>query len=162
MAQSGTSWAQKPPYRAPPEDFQPKLLGRCHCGQVKYLLRRDAPLASKFCHCDDCKSIHGLPPNPPQISLESLTKLPLGAPFQWAAIFHKTDMAFYHLDPTDLQFYNSMGEGNGEEVKPPLPCKVRCSKCGTLLLDEGRNMVLLFPTTLRFPSEEARRKFDVQ
>ncbi|KAL6852495.1 hypothetical protein ACO1O0_007040 [Amphichorda felina] len=143
MAQSGTSWAQKPPYRAPPEDFQPKLLGRCHCGQVKYLLRRDAPLASKFCHCDDCKSIHG-------------------APFQWAAIFHKTDMAFYHLDPTDLQFYNSMGEGNGEEVKPPLPCKVRCSKCGTLLLDEGRNMVLLFLTTLRFPSEEARRKFDVQ
>ena len=71
-------------------------------------------------------------------------------------------MAFIHLDPADLQFYNSTGEGAGGKGKPPLPCKVRCSKCGTLLLDEGRNMVLLFPTTLQFLSEEARRKFDVQ
>ena len=29
-------------------------------------------------------------------------------------------------------------------------------------MDEGRNMVLLFPTLLRFETEEQRRKFDVQ
>merc|ERR1712124_219539 len=69
------SWATKAPYAPPANDFDIKLQGSCHCGHVMYNLSRDKPLASKFCHCNDCKIIHG-------------------APFQWATVFEKEDLSF--------------------------------------------------------------------
>ncbi|KAL7925989.1 Mss4-like protein [Trichoderma austrokoningii] len=131
-------WKTKPPYQKPDQAFHRVLQGACHCSQVKYWLSKDSPLASKYCHCGDCKVIHG-------------------APFQWAAIFQKSDMAFEN-GAENLRFYNSGSKSLGHE----LPCKVSCSQCGTLIMDEGRNMVLLFPTLLKFQNETQKRNFDVQ
>lgn len=36
-----------------------KISGACHCGRVAFLLCCEKPLASKLCHCDTCKTIHG-------------------------------------------------------------------------------------------------------
>ena len=71
------------------------------------------------------------------------------APFQWAAIFHKDDINFkqghHHLewyDPTD------------KSIEHRLPCKVRCSYCHSPIMDEGRNMILLFPSLVQIPEED--------
>lgn len=70
-------WKQSPPYAVHDsgKDFDVKLEASCHCGKVQYQLSRDTPLQSKFCHCTTCQTQHA-------------------APFQWAAIFHKTDINF--------------------------------------------------------------------
>jgi hypothetical protein len=77
-----------------------------------------------------------------------------GAPFQWAAIFHKEDINFtrgHH----DLGWYDS-----GEKTcRHKLPCKVSCAYCRSPIMDEGRNMILLFPTLISFKSEEDKKKF---
>ncbi|KAL7810256.1 Mss4-like protein [Trichoderma aethiopicum] len=132
------SWTSEPPYKKPDSSFTKALQGSCHCGRVKYWLSKDKPLASKYCHCDGCKVLHG-------------------APFQWAAIFKKEDMAF-ESGAENLRFYNSSSQSRERE----LPCKVSCSYCGSLIFDEGRNMVLLFPTLLSFQNEAQRKNFDVQ
>ncbi|UNI16939.1 hypothetical protein JDV02_003321 [Purpureocillium takamizusanense] len=141
------SWALQPPYQSlDPPDSSPSpsaaaaaLRGACHCGRITYRLSRDAPLDSKYCHCRDCQVLHG-------------------APFQWAAIFHKADVAFDRGAVAGLRFYHSPSKC-AEHV---LPSKVACAHCGSLIMDEGRNMVLLFPTLLRFETKEQRRKFDVK
>ncbi|KAH9229110.1 hypothetical protein K456DRAFT_1728592 [Colletotrichum gloeosporioides 23] len=79
-----------------------------------------------------------------------------GAPFQWAAIFHKTDLAF-DRGVDGLAFYNS----GSKKTNHDLPCKVSCGHCRSRIIDEGRNMVLLFPGLLHFDEEEKREKFDV-
>lgn len=69
----------------------------------------------------------------------------LGAPFQWAAIFHKEDINFtkgHH----DLVWYDS-GE---KTTRHKLPCKVTCGYCRSPIMDEGRNMILLFPSLIKF------------
>ncbi|KND89954.1 hypothetical protein TOPH_05365 [Tolypocladium ophioglossoides CBS 100239] len=140
----GETWQTDPPYQQPDRPsveraaFRRKLRGACHCGRIVYWLSKDEPLASKYCHCNDCKVLHG-------------------APFQWAAIFHKSDMAFQH-GAAGLRFYNSATE----RAEHDLPCKVSCSHCGTLVMDEGRNMVLLFPTLLSLEDEKQRRNFEAQ
>ena len=53
------TWKAEPPYKKPNESFTKKLQGSCHCGRVKYWLSQDKPLASKYCHCDGCKVLHG-------------------------------------------------------------------------------------------------------
>jgi hypothetical protein len=58
------------------------------------------------------------------------------APFQWAAIFHKTDINFTEL-----------------------PCKVRCSYCHSPIMDEGRNMILLFPSLIHLKTDESKALF---
>lgn len=58
----------------------------------------------------------------------------------------------------NLRFYNS----GSKSLEHELPCKVSCSQCGTLIMDEGRNMVLLFPTLLKFQNERQKKNFDVQ
>ncbi|KJZ72125.1 hypothetical protein HIM_08498 [Hirsutella minnesotensis 3608] len=132
-----------PPYRTPDHmakeqgGFEKKIRGSCHCGKIIYWISRDKPLAAKFCHCSDCKTIHG-------------------APFQWAAIFHKTDMAF-DGGIRGLRFYNS----RTREAEHQLPCKVGCAYCGSSIMDEGRNMVLLFPTLLALDDEQ-RKDFKPQ
>ncbi|KAM4054470.1 glutathione-dependent formaldehyde-activating enzyme [Hirsutella rhossiliensis] len=139
MACEPQSWHSLPPYQSPDADgFDKKLRGACHCGTIVYWLSRDKPLASKFCHCQDCRTLHG-------------------APFQWAAIFHKSDMAF-ETGTRGLRFYNSATR----RAEHALPCKVTCANCGTLIMDEGRNMVLLFPTLLALSTQEQRQNFQVQ
>lgn len=80
----------------------------------------------------------------------------LGAPFQWAAIFHKEDMQFEN-GVSGLSFYNS-----SQKLKErQLPCKVSCSFCHSPVMDEGRNMVLLFPELLDL-GERGKKDFEVR
>jgi len=131
-------WKKKAPYRIHESDehFNARYEGSCHCGRVKYQLSREKPLDAKYCHCTTCQVIHG-------------------APFQWAAIFHKEDINFtkgHH----DLGWYDS----SEKTTKHKLPCKVSCGYCRTPIMDEGRNMILLFPTLIHFNgNREDMKKF---
>ncbi|KAK8090542.1 Mss4-like protein [Apiospora phragmitis] len=109
---------QRSPYHAAdPAAFDKKLQGACHCGRVKYWLSKDQPLNAKFCHCRGCQVMHG-------------------APFQWAAIFHKEDMMF---------------EKGAEDLLRTLPDAHH---------GRGRNMVLLFPTLIKFAGQKERDLFN--
>ena len=66
------------------------------------------------------------------------------APFQWAAIFHKSDFRFIN-GAEGLDFYSP-------SLRRPLhdlPCKAYCETCHTPIMDEGRRMVMLFPELLK-------------
>jgi hypothetical protein len=78
----------------------------------------------------------------------------VGAPFQWAAIFHKEDINFTH-GHHDLGWYDSQEK----TTRHKLPCKVSCAYCRTPIMDEGRNMILLFPTLIKFKNEQERKNF---
>ena len=80
----------------------------------------------------------------------------IGAPFQWCAIFHKEDINFTH-GHHDLGWY----ESSNKTCVHKLPCKVSCAYCRTPIMDEGRNMILLFPTLLEL-SEEDKKNFEVR
>ena len=69
----------------------------------------------------------------------------LGAPFQWATIFHKSDLTFTK-GVRGLEFYCSSHYTKEYEV----PTKVSCSYCRTPIMDEGRNVCLLFPESIEF------------
>nr|OQO28918.1 hypothetical protein B0A51_03938 [Rachicladosporium sp. CCFEE 5018] len=59
------------------------------------------------------------------------------APFQWAAIFHKDDINFtkgHH----DLEWYDPTDNP---------------------IMDEGRNMILLFPTLIHFKNDQEKKNF---
>ncbi|KAI4169551.1 MAG: hypothetical protein LQ343_005631 [Gyalolechia ehrenbergii] len=133
------AWKHRPPYRVhdKAEDFKVRYEGSCHCGKVKYQLSREKPLDAKYCHCTTCQKIHG-------------------APFQWAAIFHKDDINFTH-GHHDLGWY----ESSEKTCVHKLPCKVSCAYCRTPIMDEGRNMILLFPTLIDFKRPEDRKNFDI-
>jgi len=133
----GEDWRYSPPYQSSTQDEfdSVKWTGRCHCGQVEYQLKREKPLTAKFCHCQICQILHG-------------------APFQLAAIFPKSDVRFTR-GHEKLTFYSS-GEKRKEHK---LPCKVYCSYCNTPIMDEGRNMCLLFPELIDVgPGPEDQRK----
>ncbi|CAI4216054.1 unnamed protein product [Parascedosporium putredinis] len=149
QALENTQWTEKPPYipASQRSGFTSRHRGSCHCGKIQYSLNREEPLASKYCHCSDCQTLHG----------RRRTVRDDGAPFQWAAIFQKDDMAFDN-GSEGLVFYRSATRELGHD----LPCKVSCGHCRTPIMDEGRNMVLLFPTLIKFPSEAARRLFKPQ
>ena len=71
--------------------------------------------------------------------------LSAGAPFQWAALFHKKSVRF--LKGADsLTFLNS----SDMSLEHILPCKVSCSRCRSPMADEGRNMWMSFPTLFKF------------
>ncbi|KAJ5500825.1 Glutathione-dependent formaldehyde-activating enzyme/centromere protein V [Penicillium fimorum] len=131
-------WKHLPPYEAQSEeDFGPvKWRGKCLCGKVTYLLKQEKPLNAKYCHCRVCQVTHG-------------------APLQWAAIFHKDDMSFTS-GTSSLVFYSSTHHNQ----KHMLPTKVSCANCRTLIMDEGRNMCLIFPQLIEIEgsSEEQREK----
>ncbi len=57
-----------------------------------------------------------------------------GAPFQWAAIFHKEDLHF-EKGAEGLAFYHAPTNGAHYE----LPVKVSCAYCHSPIMDEGRN-----------------------
>jgi len=137
IARDQDDWMFRVPYRAHTEDdgFRALHEASCHCGRVKYQLSRKKPLDAKYCHCTTCQVTHG-------------------APFQWAAIFEKGDINFIN-GHHHLTWYNSQEKKTGRK----LPCKVSCEYCHTPIMDEGRNMILLFPTLIKFKSEEEKRFF---
>lgn len=64
------AWRNEPPYIRPEKattgegnPFEKRILGSCHCEEVQFWITRDKPLKSKFCHCEDCKIIHGKRPS---------------------------------------------------------------------------------------------------
>ncbi|KAF2497215.1 hypothetical protein BU16DRAFT_458851 [Lophium mytilinum] len=130
-------WKKKAPYKVHDkgEDFKALYDANCHCGKVKYELSRQEPLDSKLCHCSTCQRQHA-------------------APFQWAAIFHKEDINFLQ-GHHDLEWYDP----TAKSIEHKLPCKVRCSFCHSPIMDEGRNMILLFPSLVNFKSKEDRELF---
>ena len=107
------------------DSFVVRYRAQCHCGAVRYGVRAE-PVDAKICHCRTCQTIHG-------------------APMQWAAIFHKSDVGLT-AGAEHLRFYNSATRTEGRA----LPCKVRCARCGTLVADEGRRMWLAFPPLFDF------------
>lgn len=117
------AWKHRAPYRIQNrEELGPvKWRAKCKCGQISYTIKRDKPLNAKFCHCRGCQVMHG-------------------APFQWAAIFHKDDVNFTK-GCSGLSFYSS----SQNSQKYQIPTKVSCSFCHTPIMDEGRNVCLLFP-----------------
>lgn len=135
---SEDEWKHRAPYRIynSEEGFDVKWRGRCHCGRVQYEVSRDRPLASKYCHCTTCQRLHG-------------------APFQWTAIFHKEDINFTH-GHNDLGWYDPSEKSQTHH----LPCKMQCAFCRTPIMDEGRNMILLFPTLIDgINTPEGRKAF---
>jgi hypothetical protein len=97
---------------------------------------------------------------PSFVSDDRLLTLPaaiIGAPFQWAAIFHKTDLHFEH-GAEGLAFYNN----SDKQTHHKLPCKVSCAYCHTPIMDEGRNMVLMFPGIIKVEDPEHKKFFDPQ
>lgn len=136
------TWRTADPYRKPSDDddanFKAEWEGSCHCGSIKYLLGREKPLSSKYCHCVDCQRMHA-------------------APFQWAAIFHKADFRFLN-GAEGLNFYSP-------SLRRPLhdlPCKVYCETCHTPIMDEGRRMIMLFPELLKgIHSQKGKQAFKI-
>ncbi|KAI1180457.1 SNF2 family N-terminal domain-containing protein [Nemania sp. FL0916] len=136
-------WKSQPPYLTPDATpgFEKRYSAQCHCGKVKYWLSRAQPLASKFCHCTDCQALHG-------------------APFQWAAIFQKSDLRFAH-GASGLAFYHAPSRTVTQQ-RHELPAKVSCANCRSPIMDEGRNMALVFPGIIHFESGEDKKLFDPQ
>ncbi|KAJ5462579.1 hypothetical protein N7475_007523 [Penicillium sp. IBT 31633x] len=134
-------WKHRPPYSAQTEaEFGPvKWRGKCLCGKVAYVLKREKPLNAKYCHCRGCQVAHG-------------------APLQWAAIFHKNDMSFTS-GSHGLVFYSSTHQSQDYD----LPTKVSCANCRTLIMDEGRNVCLIFPQLIELEgsSDEQRQKREI-
>lgn len=121
------------------EPFSVKWRGQCHCGRVRYQLGRDRPLSSKYCHCTTCQRLHA-------------------APFQWAAVFHKEDIRFTH-GHHDLGWYDPSEKSQTHH----LPCKVQCAFCRAPVMDEGRNMILLFPTLIEgINTPRGRKAFEAK
>jgi hypothetical protein len=60
--QPNEDWKYRAPYRKheSSDGFKAIYTGQCHCGQVKFELNRDQPLACKYCHCVDCQVQHGM------------------------------------------------------------------------------------------------------
>lgn len=134
-------WKHRPPYNIQsPQALGPvKWKGSCRCGKVSYVLNRDQPLDAKFCHCRGCQVMHG-------------------APFQWAVIFHKRDISFTH-GSCGLSFYSASHKSQDYST----PTKVSCSFCRTPIMDEGRNVCLLFPQLLEIEGslDEQRKRREV-
>ncbi|KAK8079111.1 hypothetical protein PG994_002918, partial [Apiospora phragmitis] len=113
----GNEWRDRPPYRTTAEnDHAVKHHeAQCNCGRIKYWLSREKPLASKYCHCTDCQSLHE----------------------------RSKGLAFYHAQK--------------KHTYHDLPCKVSCAYCHAPIMDEGRNMVLMFPAIIKFKTRRPRR-----
>lgn len=60
--QKDESWKLRAPYQVQKDDeFGPvKWEAMCHCGRVQYQIKREKPLAAKYCHCRACQVIHGV------------------------------------------------------------------------------------------------------
>lgn len=144
------AWRTEHPYVKPSDDddFKAEWEGSCHCGSVKYLLGRERPLSSKYCHCVDCQRMHAVSEDLglrlDLVETRRVAYMSSQAPFQWAAIFHKSDFRFIN-GAQGLNFYSP-------SLRRPLhdlPCKVYCETCHTPIMDEGRRMIMMFPELLK-------------
>ena len=80
------------------------------------------------------------------------------APFQWAAIVHKSDLRFVN-GVEGIEYYSSTLRRPVRE----LPCKAYCITCHTPIMDEGRNMIMLFPELIKgIHSDKGKEAFKVQ
>lgn len=68
-----------------------------------------------------------------------------GAPFQWCAVFHKSDLQFTK-GTEGLSFYSSQDKSRDYQ----LPTKVACAHCRSPILDEGKNVCLIFPELIDY------------
>lgn len=149
----------RPPYARPAgherEPFKAVYGGSCFCDRVKFEISRERPLDAKFCHCPTCQRLHGAPfqwvPPPPSLPPFFIV---LGLTVKKAAIFHKTDVLFTHGQ--DELIYWNPGEKSQEYI---LPCKISCRHCRAPIMDEGRNMLLLYPTLVHFQDLKQKRIF---
>lgn len=118
----------KPPYFWHSDEFEVKWTSSCWCGKVKFEYAGD-PIDAKHCHCTQCQRLHG-------------------APFQYAALFHKTSVRMHKgCDPTFVDFFSTHRKHSEHDV----PCKVSCRNCRSSLMDEGRNMIMAYPSSFNFP-----------
>lgn len=120
---------------SPSNLFKRVYTGSCFCEKVKFEISREHPLDTKYCHCKGCQVLHG-------------------APFQWAAIFEKSDVHFYEGEEY-LVYWNTQHR-NTDHI---LPCKVYCDHCKAPIMDEGRYKLLLFPTLIHFQDVKSRSNF---
>ncbi len=120
-------WQDAPPYVHGREGFTPRYRARCYCRAVAFETCAD-PVDAKICHCPQCQALHG-------------------APFQWAVIFHKTDVRF--VRGVDRLFFYNAETGRAGRV---LPCKLSCGDCRSPIADEGRRMFLAFGPLFDFGS----------
>ncbi|KAG2140132.1 Mss4-like protein [Suillus clintonianus] len=139
---SEKDWMSKPPYNWSPargpdgeELFKTKYESSCWCGAVRFAFAGD-PFDAKHCHCRQCQRLHG-------------------APFQWAAIFPKTSVRILQDNSGALHCFSTTTKQAGHHV----PCKVSCDICRAPLFDEGKRMVLAYPSGFKFPPIKARLNF---
>ncbi|KAN0064705.1 hypothetical protein ACQY0O_002335 [Thecaphora frezii] len=117
----------RPPYVWHSDEFKVKYTARCWCGKLEFEYHGD-PIDAKHCHCTQCQRLHG-------------------APFQWAALFHKTSVRLAaKCDPLYLDFFSTQ-EGHSDHS---VPCKISCRNCRSPMADEGRNMIMAYPSSFLF------------
>ena len=128
-ATSPPAWFAQPPFTPGEGGFSPKHRASCFCGRVRFSVSCE-PVASKLCDCTVCQRLHA-------------------APCQWAALFPKDAVRFEPESAPWLRFYSTtldaVFEGDGAADRP-LPVKIQCRHCGGWVADEGRRMLMAFPT----------------
>jgi hypothetical protein len=167
-----SEWKKRAPYRihGPNEQFQTRYEANCHCGRVKYQLSRQKPLDSKLCHCTTCQTQHGqyryISSNRMIVdALISSCAIPVGCYLLQGGTFvishpgHVRKLITQDINFSyghhDLEWYNP----TGKSIEHKLPCKVRCSYCHSPIMDEGRNMILLFPSLIHLKTDEDKAFF---
>ncbi|PWN17787.1 hypothetical protein BCV69DRAFT_253768 [Microstroma glucosiphilum] len=120
----------KPPYYWYSDEFEVKWTSNCWCGKVRFQWAGE-PVDGKHCHCKGCQRLHG-------------------APFQYCVLFPKLACRMdKECDPTYLSFFSTQRKENQDTHD--VPCKVSCRQCRSPLLDEGRNMLMAYPSSFNFP-----------
>ncbi|CAO1624827.1 unnamed protein product [Parajaminaea phylloscopi] len=126
----------KPPYFWQSDEFKVDFTAGCWCGKVK-LEYSGLPFDAKHCHCDQCKRLHG-------------------APFQWACLFFKNQVRLHHsTDPIFVDFFSTQTKTGEHNV----PTKVSCRQCRSPLFDEGRRVVLAYPSSFDFKDGKVPKEF---
>lgn len=69
-----------------------------------------------------------------------------------SVVIPKDDMLFT-TSPDKLRFYRTEDQRTVHE----LPCKLSCGRCHSPIADEGRNMMLMYPSTWNFAKFEDRQ-----
>jgi len=125
------SWLLKPPYVWSSSEFEKaaSYRSKCWCGAVVFEFAGD-PIDAKYCHCHQCQQLHG-------------------APFQWAVLYHKTSVRLVK-GSENIQFYSTTRKESVHDV----PCKIACSICRAPLADEGRAMVMAYPSSFIFHEKD--------
>lgn len=126
---SSDDWKKSPPYAATEDKQKNKkalFTGNCHCHDVTFEIYVDKPKGSHYCHCDTCQKLHG-------------------SAMHWSVVIPKDEMLFTS-SPDKLSFYRTEDQRNAHE----LPCKLSCARCHSPIADEGRNMMLMYPSTWNF------------